>query len=603
MKTCHVEPIHSTPRRRRRTLSATLLWALIAILATSACNKPRNQTVSDDEPLSAPKAPPESTPPKQAVSATQNSMVNLEESAESPSPETPIEPVGDVTLRIFAPEGLEPVLRALGEAFTAKDSEVRTIEVLATGATENALAVPNLDMVVYPSWSDMEVLATAKLLAKRARTVTHLPVGIRVTGKSASDIREPSDLARPGIRVGIPPQKRDGGAARRLIRRASLEGKLTERTLPRGEASALRDETISAWIGFYPMQVGVPMQIPAHLREHQPVAAGILTQTEHMDASERFLDWLEDAVAQSIWTRFGTIPAVPNGLPITPTALPIKVRVPTHKASAVVIDERILLIGGRSSGKPVDRLAWVDVVNGRSDELATRLPEGREGASAIFHRENRRVLVFAGRGPVGPLNTGLRIDPIGETVERLDLILPDRRCDSTAIRVGQTVLLFGGRSESSILDTVIVVDLVASQASILQVRMPFPVASSAAVPGPDGKIWILGGESSLGEVSSIIEYSPDVGAFERHPASLPGPVMGHAATLFNEGVLVLGGRFRNKLRDTVDYVSFSGEAERISSRLLEPLGEPAAVSIGGKALVIGGLTKDRISNGIVRFPL
>jgi hypothetical protein len=312
--------------------------------------------------------------------------------------------------------------------------------------------------------------------------------------------------------------------------------------------------------------------------------------------------WLEGPEAQKLWEDFGTIPVVPNGLPVAPTALPIKVNVPTHKAATVAIDNRILVIGGRSSGLPVDRLAWVDIEQARSFELATKLPEGREGASAIYHRENRRVLVFAGKGPGGPLNTAVRIDPAAETVERLDIVLPDRRGDAAIARVGQNVLLFGGRTDTSILDSVTLVDLVASQATLHKVRLPYPVASAAAEATPDGKVWVVGGESNAGEVSSIIEYSHDTGAFRKLGLTLPGPVMGHALAPYDAGLLVLGGRVRNKLRDAIDYISFEGEATRLASRLLEPTGEPAAINLGGKVFVVGGLTHDRISSGVSRFP-
>ena len=43
--------------------------------------------------------------------------------------------------------------------------------------------------------------------------------------------------------------------------------------------------------------------------------------------------------------------------------------------------------------------------------------------------------------------------------------------------------------------------------------------------------------------------------------------MGHAAAAFDEGILVVGGRNRNQLRDAIDYVPFDGTATRLSSRL------------------------------------
>ena len=78
--------------------------------------------------------------------------------------------------------------------------------------------------------------------------------------------------------------------------------------------------------------------------------------------------------------------------------------------------------------------------------------------------------------------------------------------------------------------------------------------------------------------------------------------MGHAAAAFDEGILVVGGRNRNQLRDAIDYVPFDGTATRLSSRLLEPVGEPAVVSLAGRVYIVGGLTKGRISGGVSRFP-
>ena len=77
---------------------------------------------------------------------------------------------------------------------------------------------------------------------------------------------------------------------------------------------------------------------------------------------------------------------------------------------------------------------------------------------------------------------------------------------------------------------------------------------------PNGAVWILGGESTTGEVSTIIEYSHDTGAFKTLDLSLPSPVMGHAAASYDEGILVVGGRNRNQLRDAIDYVPFDGTA-------------------------------------------
>jgi hypothetical protein len=586
--------------QNRQFKCATFIW-IFAVFLMAACNKPKasKSVQQPNEPASTTQIPSAASldePPEQSEPSE-----GTQEEGESLQPNAPPPTQGSV-LRVFVPDGLKPVVTALATAFSAADKEVAEVNVSSTGDTSNAIAVPNLDIVIYPSWSEIEALASAQLLASKGRTVTHLAVRVQVSGKQANRLRTPADLSADGVRVGIPPQKLDGGAALRLIARANLGSKLIRRTLPRGEESALRDGTIDAWIGFYPMSVGVPMRLPASLREHQPVAAGILKQTQHLEDSKRFMAWLEGPEAQKLWEDFGTIPVVPNGLPVAPTALPIKVNVPTHKAATVAIDNRILVIGGRSSGLPVDRLAWVDIEQARSFELATKLPEGREGASAIYHRENRRVLVFAGKGPGGPLNTAVRIDPAAETVERLDIVLPDRRGDAAIARVGQNVLLFGGRTDTSILDSVTLVDLVASQATLHKVRLPYPVASAAAEATPDGKVWVVGGESNAGEVSSIIEYSHDTGAFKKLGLTLPGPVMGHALAPYDAGLLVLGGRVRNKLRDAIDYISFEGEATRLASRLLEPTGEPAAINLGGKVFVVGGLTHDRISSGVSRFP-
>ena len=283
----------------------------------------------------------------------------------------------DTTLLVFAPEGLKPAVTALGAAFSATDAEVRDVVIGSDTGAANAMALPNLDVVIYPSWTDIEALATAGLLADRGRTVTHLVTRVQVSGVKAATLRNPSDLANDGIRIGLPPHRQDGGAAMRMLARAKLPNTVAKRTLPRGAQSALRDGTIDAWLGLYPLSVGVPMRLPAHLREHQPVAAAVLKQSQHSEAASRFLTWLEGPTAQKLWTEFGTVPVVPNGLPIAPTALPIRVKTPTHKSAAVTIDNRILLLGGRSSGRPIDRLAWIDPANGRSFELATKLPEGR----------------------------------------------------------------------------------------------------------------------------------------------------------------------------------------------------------------------------------
>jgi len=123
------------------------------------------------------------------------------------------------------------------------------------------------------------------------------------------------------------------------------------------------------------------------------------------------------------------------------------------------------------------------------------------------------------------------------------------------------------------------------------------LAKASAVALPGGRLMVLGGERNGASVDSILTGTP---ARLRVVGHLPVPAHDAAAALLHGSVYLFGGGQASSV-PAVTRVSLAGKATA-AKPLGEPLSDLGAVSIGGRAYLVGGYTGSRFASAILRYP-
>ncbi|QDU71170.1 Kelch repeat-containing protein [Mucisphaera calidilacus] len=154
-------------------------------------------------------------------------------------------------------------------------------------------------------------------------------------------------------------------------------------------------------------------------------------------------------------------------------------------AQALLDDGRLLVAGGQSGSavrpRGLDSVEILDLRLGRVISGAT-LPEPMLTPTA--HR------LIDGRVAVIGHETMAILDPTGERVTRV-ISLRERRRDHASVVLGDEVVVLGGY-----VDSVEVINTTTGISRLLSVRLPMRLDDHRAVAMADGRVWVLGGQST-----------------------------------------------------------------------------------------------------------
>ena len=261
---------------------------------------------------------------------------------------------------------------------------------------------------------------------------------------------------------------------------------------------------------------------------------------------------------------------------------------PTTSATAVPSDQ------------PVDVARWTAV------KPATPGPDARSGHTWTVDPSSAVAYVFGGRGGAGAFGdvwaydlTADRWAPLTPSGEA-----PPPRFEHGAAWVdGLGLVVFGGRTESSVLDDLWAYDPGANAWRAIDAAGTAPSARAAACLSlrSDGRLWLFGGEVSAGSLSAgPWSYDPGSSSWSQHAArGGPEPRAGSACWWSaDDRLVVYGGRIPDTPAPAGDLWTFDPDAGgggawlAVEAADLPPRDRAAATTTSQGALVVGGLGKD-----------
>jgi YVTN family beta-propeller protein len=186
--------------------------------------------------------------------------------------------------------------------------------------------------------------------------------------------------------------------------------------------------------------------------------------------------------------------------------------------------------------------------------------------AADTSRTDIRITVPTGDRAAGQLPTGLH--------------------DTAAVRLGDTVYLFGGGTAANTQSDAILRVPQAGGTGTMVARLPAPSSDqSAAAIG--GRAYIVGGYTGTRWLDTIVAWRPDSPA--RVVAHLPFPLRYAAVAAVGHRLVIAGGSLENGTASSTvfEYTPPGASVVRIG-RLPAPTTHAAAAAIGGIAYVIGG---------------
>ncbi len=241
-----------------------------------------------------------------------------------------------------------------------------------------------------------------------------------------------------------------------------------------------------------------------------------------------------------------------------------------------------ILLGGLSAADAsTDTIRLVS----RGRELDRgRLPGALHDAAAV--RLGDSVYLFGGGDGVRQLADIVRVDP---RTGRAAVVgrLPAPSSDLSAAVVDGTAYVVGGYTGVHWLDTI----LAWRPGSAPRVAGRLPTALRyAAVTAADGKVVIAGGSTPSGSASStVLAFDPRTGRIRR-VGRLPAPTTHAAAATLGSTAYVIGGRGPVSGTPTGRVVAIDPVAGRVrlGGKLASPRSDLAAVALGGQILLAGG---------------
>jgi ABC-type molybdate transport system substrate-binding protein len=575
-------------------LSKTLLLTILAV--SVSCNKPHPQPTSGAGNTA--KKNTQSPSVASSVSATTLDKPKVHQKSSKA-----------ILLRVIAAPSLSNSLHELARTYNEENLDGVTVSILESDiySALKRLGAEGGDVLVTEGFAALELAKAARLAGTHpAQIVTYLSIGVKVRGEKAGDIKVLSDLAKDGVRIGIasPKYSTGGRAARRLLRRAKL-GQGPKILIIQGQAkNALKDGIIDAFIGWGRLGgTGVPLRLDAAYREVIPIPAVVTELSKHVDASKAFVAWLTSDTANEIWQAAHTHPLLHPGSSVLPTILPTVLPDPRHHAGAVVVGDRILLVGGESSGKALKKITWYDPRNVAAKDAETTLPFARSAPAVVYFAAQKKVYIAGGKGASGPTVELYRYDPERDQLELLAQRLPLPVSNAATLLRAGSMFLFGGLGTAdALLDTVVQLDLNSGASHRLAVRFPIALKDMAATPGRKGKILLAGGAGPSGPNDELWNFDPESHEITRISSRLSQQLSALGVVPWKDGWLIMGGLGTHGPSESVDMVYSDRATKKLSHRLPYPVHGAAVIQFGEHVYIIGGLSNKRVESRIIRYP-
>jgi hypothetical protein len=244
---------------------------------------------------------------------------------------------------------------------------------------------------------------------------------------------------------------------------------------------------------------------------------------------------------------------------------------------------QVYVVGGRFKGSDsnamdvyrmkmangeVDEIEWVRVET-RGDEA----PCARRGASVTVLNDGLKLVVFGGESfDRRFLNDAWILDMTSYTWKRIECSdkqsLPEARADHTSTLWGpETLVVFGGTSETKVFDDVYALDLVHYKWSAITPRgkPPPPRAGHCGVLLGDGRYWALvgGGNNARGLTECSVLDLDDMSWVARRDAFVAPPVVGEGMTLCALGT-------RDGYEAIIAFGGYNGQTQNETQVLLVP---------------------------------
>lgn len=545
-------------------------------------------------------------------------------------PTEPPAPVGPLRLKVYVPPGVQSAVAEIGRRFATEQKLALVLELREVDVYEalRRLGSDGGDLIITEGHGPMEVIrASGVLLPETIRTVTHLPLLVTIAGPRAEALRSLEAIDAPSVTVGIPdPGKSTGAeAARRLATRAGLKRRYRERALPTTGAGPLRDGTVDVFIGYGRIDTGLVLNLPDALGELLPVPAGVFATSRHVEVAKRLVAAMGSELALEPWRSVGTVPrrSDANG-PLGPAAvgtiLPGKLPEPRSEAASVSDRGRVWLFGGESGGKLLDTITVYDPASYTSKNLEARLPAALSGAAAGRDTATRRIVVAGGYrasndpgAPVEGVSTRElhRFDVEREVLETLTTTLPSAVGYAATAQLGDVLYLFGGRASAAEPQAtprdvrtadIIAIEVTTGTAQRAEARLPSPRHSASAALGPDGHVWIVGGETDSGPSDEVVRFDASTQQVMTLGPRLAVGLVRPAVVSWPLGCLVAGGRTPRGVTDRVWLITSERPPNEQSVRLPYATMGAAASREGDRALLLGGLGDERVEGRAIRLP-
>ncbi|GEM_PF-5830431 len=270
--------------------------------------------------------------------------------------------------------------------------------------------------------------------------------------------------------------------------------------------------------------------------------------------------------------------------------IPHPLAAPRPGVRGAAVGDRLLLFGGMECGatrcEPSARVLSLDPATGESTSFG-RLPAPLADAAAAPKQGD--LFLLGGRGPQGPVDTVLRLDPATRETTLLPARLPEPREKASAAWTASGLLLAGGATPAGLSDSILRWD---GRGAFAQAgRLPHPVAGAASAT--DGaRVWLAGGSGPSGARDEVLLLAAGGGS-ATVVGHLPEPRRDAAGAWDGSRLLILGGSVcpaGGACRATDDALAFdpaTGDVQRLAP-LPFAVSSAAVAARGGSVWLAGG---------------
>jgi hypothetical protein len=220
--------------------------------------------------------------------------------------------------------------------------------------------------------------------------------------------------------------------------------------------------------------------------------------------------------------------------------------------------------------------------------MEAKLPSGRIMAAAAYAEPF--AYIFGGQDMESILDEIIRYDTSSDTAELMSVRLPDVRMGCSAVTVGDSIYVMGGRNVTGHVSTVFLFN--PANGTVREVaRLPAPGGGRVVVWDGE-RILMFGGCGVNCASSDIFQFDPETGESRQLDISMPTGVYWTTGVWTGEQALILGGNdWSATVDDIVVYTPGDGDGSiEVVGHLPKPLEAAASFWSGSAAYVLGGVS-------------